>query len=189
MANLDILTYGFSFMSDQGAFGYSTVSLLEVGTRRIVIDTGPASRRGWVLKAMESRGLELDDIDTLVLTHLHWDLDAWIWLFCQNADLFRNARVLVHPKELDYAKNPNRADVNSASYFADMLSKLNVNPVSDGDAIADGVRVIDTPGHTKGHISLVVTVGGEDVLVAVGRTCWCGGCPAGRRDSQARRSI
>ena len=159
MANLDILTYGFSLMSDQGAFGYSTVSLLEAGTRHILIDTGPASRRGWVMKALETRGLEPDDIDTLVLTHLHWD-------HCQNADMFRNARVLVHPKEIDYSRNPNRADANSASYFADMLSNLSVNPISDGDVVADGVRVIDTPGHTKGHISLVVTVDGEEVLVA-----------------------
>ena len=40
-----------------------------------------------------------------------------------------NTGVSVHPKELDYAKNPNRADVNSASYFADMLARLKVEPV------------------------------------------------------------
>ena len=81
MANLDILTYGFSFTSDQGGFGYSSVSLLEVGSQRILIDTGPSSRRAWVLKALQARGLELEDIDTLILTHLHWD-------HCQNADMF-----------------------------------------------------------------------------------------------------
>ena len=50
MAKLDILTYGFAFMSDQGALGYSTVSLLEVEDRRILIEeaagiTGLHSRR------------------------------------------------------------------------------------------------------------------------------------------------
>ena len=159
MPTLDVLTYGFAFMSDQGALGYSTVSLLEAGSSRILIDTGPASRRGWVFKALESRNLSVDDIDTVILTHLHWD-------HCQNADLFKSARVLVHPKEMDYAKNPNRADANFASYFADMLAKLKVEPVSDGDTIVDGVSIIDTPGHTKGHISVVVDVDGEKVLVA-----------------------
>lgn len=158
-ATLDILTYGFSFVSDQGAFGYSTVSLLETGDRRILIDTGPASRRAWVYQALRSRDLDFDDIDTVILTHLHWD-------HCQNTDLFRNARVLVHPKELDYARNPSRADVNSASYFADMLAKLKVEPVSDGDTILEGVSILDTPGHTKGHISIAVSVEGETVLVA-----------------------
>ena len=36
MANLDILTYGFAFVSDQGALGWSTISLLTVGGRRIL---------------------------------------------------------------------------------------------------------------------------------------------------------
>ena len=159
MADLDILTYGFSFVSDQGYFGYSTVTLLQVGNSRILIDTGPASRRAWVVEALRSRSLDIDDIDTVILTHLHWD-------HCQNTDLFRNARVLVHPKELDYAKNPNRADVNSASYFADMLARLKVEPVSDGDTIADGISIVDTPGHTRGHISVLVDLDVEDVLVA-----------------------
>ena len=159
MTKLDILTYGFAFMSDQGALGYSTVSLLELGDRRILIDTGPSARRAWLLKALESRGLGVEDIDTVVLTHLHWD-------HCQNADLFPGARVLVHPKELDYAKDPNRADGNSATYFLDILGKLRVEPVSEGDAIADGVSVIDTPGHTKGHISIRLDVEGEPTLVA-----------------------
>ena len=35
---------------------------------------------------MQTRGLELEDIDTLILTHLHWD-------HCQNADMFPNAKV------------------------------------------------------------------------------------------------
>ena len=159
MATLSIITYGFSFMSDQGAVGYSTVSLLETGNRHILIDTGPASRRAWVYKALQDRNLGPEDIDTVVLTHLHWD-------HCHNADLFTNARVLVHPAELDYARSPNRADFNYASYFADMLAKLKVEPISEGDSIVEGVAIIDTPGHTKGHISVVAEVDGEKVLVA-----------------------
>ena len=104
-------------------------------------------------------GLGFEDIDTLILTHLHWD-------HCQNADLFTHSRVLVHPKEIDYAQNPNRHDVMSASYFADMLRKLRVDPISDGDEVAPGVSIIDTPGHTRGHISIVAEHEGERVLVA-----------------------
>ena len=38
MDNLEVLTYGFALSSDQGAFGYSTNSLLTVGNNRILID-------------------------------------------------------------------------------------------------------------------------------------------------------
>ncbi len=159
MSKIDVLTYGFALVTDQGNVGYSTVSLVESGSRRILIDTGPASRRLWLLKALESRNLGFEDIDTVVLTHLHWD-------HCQNTDLFTQSRILVHPREIDYAQNPNRRDVMSASYFADMLRKLRVDPVSDGDEIAPGVSIIDTPGHTRGHVSVVVESEGEKALVA-----------------------
>ena len=159
MTTLNVLTYGFALLTDQGNLGYSTVALLEVGDRRILIDTGPAARRMWLFKALADRGLGVEDIDTLILTHMHWD-------HCQNADLFGNARVLVHPKEIDYAYDPNPADVNSASYFADMLKKLRVDPVSDGDTVVEGVSIIDTPGHTMGHISVLAEIDGEKVLIA-----------------------
>ena len=94
MANLDVLTYGFALTSDQGAFGYSTNSLLTVGNNNILVDTGPSSRRTVLYRALESKNLTPDDIDIVILTHMHWD-------HCQNTDLFRNARILLHPTEMD----------------------------------------------------------------------------------------
>ncbi len=159
MTNLDVLTYGFSFNSPQGGFGWSSISLLQLEGQNIVVDTGPASRRGLLWKALESRNLSPQEIDLVILTHMHWD-------HCQNTDMFKNARILVHPKEMDYAHNPNPADHNAAKYIAEMMDKMKVEPISDGDVIADGISIIDTPGHTLGHISILAEVEGEKILVA-----------------------
>ena len=159
MTKLDVLTYGFSFISPEGGFGWSSISLLQVGEQNIVVDTGPASRRGLLWAALDSRGLTPEDIDLVILTHMHWD-------HCQNTDMFSNARILVHPKEIDYAHNPNPADHNAAKYIAEMMDKMRVEPISDGDVVAEGISIIDTPGHTLGHISIVAKVGDENVLVA-----------------------
>ena len=159
MAKLQVLTYGFGFTSDQGGFGWSTISLLRVGDRNILIDTGPASRRALLGNALKDHGMERGDIDTVVLTHLHRDQ-------CQNTDLFPNARILVHPKELDYARNPARGDTSAAWYVADMMAKMKAEPISEGGEVAEGVSVIETPGHTIGHLSVLLEVDGEKVLVA-----------------------
>ena len=159
MAKLEILTYGFALVSDQGSFGYSTNSLITVGNQTILVDTGPPSRRALLHKALESKGMTPADVDIVILTHLHWD-------HCLNTDLFRNSRILVHPTELDYAHHPNPGDHNSATYIADMLEKMKVEPVSDGDSVVDGVSIIDTPGHTKGHMGVMVQLGDEKVLLA-----------------------
>jgi glyoxylase-like metal-dependent hydrolase (beta-lactamase superfamily II) len=89
---------------------------------------------------------------------MHWD-------HCQNTDLFRNARILVHPTELDYARNPNRADFAVAQYMADMVDKMKVEPISQGDTVVEGITVMETPGHTKGHISVAVGEGSDTVLL------------------------
>lgn len=158
MATLDVLTHGFAFVSDQGGFGFSSVSLLTIGKNHILVDTGPPSRRPQLLQALRAKGLSPEEIDAVIITHMHWD-------HCLNADLFKNAHVLLHPKEIDYVKSPSRNDFGTASYVADMLEKLDVNPVSNGDKVFEGVSVIDTPGHTKGHISVLVDVRGETILI------------------------
>ena len=159
MADIEVLTYGFSFGSDQGSFGLATNALLTVGNQTIVVDTGPSSRRSWLYDALESKNLAPEDIDVVILTHMHWD-------HCQNTDMFRNARILVHPAELDYARNPNRADFAVAQYMADMVDKMKVELVSEGDRVVEGISIVETPGHTIGHISVAVSAGGENVLIA-----------------------
>ena len=159
MATLDVLTYGFALTTDQGSFGYSTNSLLRVGSHNILIDTGPSSRRPFLVKALKAKGLEADDIDIVILTHMHWD-------HCQNTDLFTNARVLVNPTEIDYARSPNKWDLAVAAGMADMMRNMKVESVSEGDTIVEGVSIIETPGHTKGHMSILVEINGENVLIA-----------------------
>ena len=159
MSNIDVLTYGFSLSSNQGNFGWSTISLLRVNGTHILIDTGPSSRRRLLLSTMKSHGLEPNDIDIVILTHLHWD-------HCQNTDLFSNSKILVHPKELDYAKSPKRGDWATVPLINEVLSKMSVNPVSDGDKVTDGVRIVDTPGHTSGHMSVSVESDKGNIIVS-----------------------
>ncbi|MQG58050.1 MAG: MBL fold metallo-hydrolase [SAR202 cluster bacterium] len=135
------------------------MSLLNAGGENILIDTGPASRRGLRVGALTARGIERGDIDVVILSHLHWD-------HCQNTDLFTNARILVHPTELDYAHNPARGNTSAAWYAAEMLAKMKTEPVSDGDLVTEGVSVIATPGHTKGHLAVLLETGDEKTLVA-----------------------
>ena len=159
MATLDVLTYGFALNTDQGSFGYSTNSLLRVGNHNILIDTGPSSRRAFLYKALQARDLTPDDIDIIILTHMHWD-------HCQNTDLFKNARVVVNPTEIDYARNPNPWDLAVAAGMADLMRTMKIDVVSEGDTIVEGVSVLETPGHTKGHMSVLAEVDGEKVLLA-----------------------
>jgi N-acyl homoserine lactone hydrolase len=52
-----------------------------------------------------------------------------------------------------------------AGYMADMMRNMKVDVVSEGDTIVDGVTVLETPGHTKGHMSILAKIDGEQVLI------------------------
>lgn len=158
MPRVEVLLHGFSLRTDQGHLGLSSTVLI-AGRRRTLVDPGPHGRRELLLQALERRGLGPDDIEVVVLTHAHWD-------HVQNLDLFPQAVFLIHPEEVEYARDPRRGDWATARYFPRMLEGLRVEPVRGGGEIEPGVTVVETPGHTRGHISLLVETPSGTVAVS-----------------------
>ena len=107
---------------------HSSVTLVLCGDRRIIIDTSTPWRRKAVLSGLKERGISPKDIDTVVLSHLHGDHTS-------NNELFPNARLMAHVDEL-----PPRG----------------IDPVLEDMEICEGVRLIHTPGHTRGSMSVLV---------------------------------
>jgi glyoxylase-like metal-dependent hydrolase (beta-lactamase superfamily II) len=122
--------------------------------QRILFDTAGYNERATVIKALADLDVTPQSIDTLVLSHLHFDHAA-------NWDLFRSAEIIVHERELAYADSPT-ADIAVLRYHAPILraqSRLHV--VSAEIALEDDVRVVHMPGHTPGCIALQI---GNEVL-------------------------
>jgi len=109
-------------------------------------------------KELEKFGLTVDDIDMVILTHLHSD-------HAKDAGKFKNATFVVQKSELEFAANPHPIQ---AGWFAELpQDRLEV---VDGDKeIIEGIRVIHTPGHTPG---------GQSILIETdkGPTCLSGLC-------------
>jgi glyoxylase-like metal-dependent hydrolase (beta-lactamase superfamily II) len=148
MPKLDLILQGYTLATDQGSVAFCGVTLIE-GSRRILVDAAHTGRRTQLLAALQERGLTPADIDVLVLTHAHWD-------HMLNVDLFKSAEVLIHPRERAYAKAPHEEDWATPSYTGLILEQMKLREVQEGDEIDDGVRVLDTPGHSPGSVSLVV---------------------------------
>lgn len=160
-----------------------TVALIQ-GPQTILVDTSFLSvERTWQIRrrkiartpaqdltsALASAGVRPEDINIVIHTHLHYD-------HAGNNQLFPHARFFVQREELRYALAPTTFD--ATAYFA--LS-LGITPdylgtkfeLLDGDAgIADGVRVITTPGHTPGHQSVLVDTAGGRYCVTGDAVMW-----------------
>ncbi|MFQ5879363.1 MAG: MBL fold metallo-hydrolase [Dehalococcoidia bacterium] len=161
MATVDILLPGMSIGTDQALLGLATITLIR-GQTNTVVDVGHYGRRGFLERALESRGLTPDNIHTVVLTHAHWDHAG------QNVELFPNARILIHPAELEYSRSPRKGDWGTPKTLAAMLEGLNLNVREgvEGTELEPGVSIIETHGHTRGHISVMVDTPDGTAVIA-----------------------
>ncbi len=171
MPQIDLVLTGYSVGTDQGGISFCTVTLVR-GRQNILVDTGHHGRRQALLAALADRGLKPQDIHTVVLTHAHWD-------HSQNIDLFPSARIAIHPMEVEYAANPHPRDFGTARYFVHTLRGREVQHVVEGTRLEEGVSIVETPGHTRGHVSVLVETPGGTVAISGDALPWAGSVHTG----------
>jgi N-acyl homoserine lactone hydrolase len=149
MTTVESVLQGFGIRTDEGSIAFCNVSLLRDGGRNILVDVGHVGRRSLLLDRLRHRGIEPADIDAIVLTHAHWD-------HCLNVDAFPNARLIMSPREHEYARQPHPDDWATPAWTGMVLDRHRVEEVRDGEEIADGVRILATPGHSPGSQAVLV---------------------------------
>jgi len=109
------------------------------------------SLRSWVERPMEDQlkeiGVPPEDVEYLAVSHSHFD-------HAGNAPLFSNAKWIVMQEELDFSGSE---FAQSLGFVMDMQNSPTEKIIIDDDydVFGDGrVKVITTPGHTAGHLSL-----------------------------------
>jgi glyoxylase-like metal-dependent hydrolase (beta-lactamase superfamily II) len=117
----------------------SSVTLIDAGEKKILVDTGMLGEEGILLDSLYARGLEPEDIDFVVNTHLHLD-------HCGCNLLFRNSVFYADRNE------------NPPAYF---------QPTDDGKELVRGVSFLRTPGHTEGSITVLARTD-EGIYAVVG---------------------
>lgn len=111
--------------------------------------------------AFREAGIAADDVDVVVLTHLHEDHVGWAVL-PDGTPLFPNARYVAQRDEIRHLdQQPNRTIWDYV--VAPLRRSGQLEPVDGEIRLADGSRgrddrvtAVPTPGHTVGHQSVVV---------------------------------
>ena len=127
-----------------------------VGTGNAFIDNLYRPNVISIMTALEQIGIDERDVVAVINSHLHFD-------HCGQNDVFhrRHVPIYTHAAEIEAAQTFGYT-VPEWAFIPDDL----VRTVRGDERIADGVRIIETPGHTPGHMSVVVETAEGQVVIA-----------------------
>lgn len=153
---LHVLYQGLPAKFSQDFLSWPTCAFVESCGRKIMFDTGFATQRERLPRLLEERtGCTVEDIDYVVLSHLHYD-------HAYNFDLFPNARILAHAQEVAHALGGANTDFAYHGFLSEGIASTGVlEVVEEGYEVAPGVTTLFVPGHTPGSLALLLS--GEDM--------------------------
>lgn len=160
--------------------------IIETASRRILVDTCIGADKDldtilpvWsrlqstFLEDLLAAGYPRESIDTVLCTHLHPDHIGWNTMKVDGhwVPTFPNARYLFGREEFEARDfpRPGRAGKDSPDdYVESILPVLEaglVDFVETDHAVCAEVSLRPTPGHTAGHVSVVIRSGGVEAII------------------------
>jgi hydroxyacylglutathione hydrolase len=164
------------------SLGTSNSYLIKTSTGYLLIDAGNASKAGLFQKKLREFAIDPKEIILIVITHVHYDHVGSL----AEIQKITGAKVLVHSKEKDLLQNAITTLPKGTMFLSRVLSSVfqgfagkrikfaAVSPdiIIDNEFDLGGYgaqgRVMVTPGHTMGSLSVIL----ESGEAFVGDTCF-----------------
>jgi|Deesub1362B_J571_1020462.scaffolds.fasta_scaffold00173_27 glyoxylase-like metal-dependent hydrolase (beta-lactamase superfamily II) len=149
MKNYKIILPGVPAYPSRGFLGWCTVALIE-SDKRVLFDTGSYGDRFQLLETLEKNGIRRDEIDIVFLSHLHYD-------HCINAELFPDSKILLSDREWEYFESEEYKEVGDEVVPEGVIREFEdrIETTGEEEEIAEGVEVVEFPGHTPGSSALL----------------------------------
>ncbi|MBN1135068.1 MAG: MBL fold metallo-hydrolase [Anaerolineae bacterium] len=151
--------------------------LIRTDRHLVLVDTGAgdmAPTTGKLIPNLRDVGVDLEDVDMVILTHAHPDhiggsLDR------EGRPMFPKARYVLSRAEWDFwTSEPDLSSLQMGEPFRKHMiacARHNLPPLQsqldlvEGETeIVPGIRVIPAPGHTPGQVAVAVHGAGEQLL-------------------------
>lgn len=142
--------------TDKAQF-FFTPTVVNTGSELILFDTG--LNPGGITGALRAAGYEPDQVDRVVITHMHGDHIGGISE--GGTATFANAAHVTGAAEFD------AWDMSGNDTFEAKVRPLaeQFTMIGDGDSIAPGITAMAAFGHTPGHMTYMIESGGQQLLL------------------------
>jgi glyoxylase-like metal-dependent hydrolase (beta-lactamase superfamily II) len=152
--------------------------LIRSDGRTVLVDTGlgpkpadtPDVPWGTLMKDFAANGVRPEDVDMVVMTHLHRDHVGWNLRTegQKYVPTFPKARYWMSAKDWETCHQPEiqKDRYPNAPTCVWPLEQLGLVELMHGEhSISRELTAVPTPGHTPGHVSILITSQGERALV------------------------
>jgi glyoxylase-like metal-dependent hydrolase (beta-lactamase superfamily II) len=169
------------FVNEQDQMILSIHALLvEAPGLKLVVDTcvGNDKARGMLggqvlatpfLKHLEEAGWSREGVDAVVCTHLHVDHVGWNTMLEDGCwvPTFPKARYLIGKRELEHWRGEDRGEQQEilADSVQPILDAGLAELVEMDHRVSPEVHLTPSPGHTPGHVSVVIESEGETAVI------------------------
>ncbi|MCY1076345.1 MBL fold metallo-hydrolase [Archangium lansingense] len=151
--------------------------LINTGAQLVLVDTGAGNlfgpTLGKLLANLKAAGYQPEQIDAVLITHLHPDHLGG--LLAGDKRAFPNATVHLAKAEADFwmsAENMKKAPADAQSGFQNAMAMLTPYATADklkpfeGDTeLVPGIKAISNAGHTPGHSNYAVESKGQKLVL------------------------
>jgi glyoxylase-like metal-dependent hydrolase (beta-lactamase superfamily II) len=149
--------------------------VLDTGKRVILFDTGFGevplfgTASGQLPKNLIKAGIKPEDIDTVVLTHIHPD-HAWGLTNAEGKKTFPNADLFVSKIDFDFWTDETKVNDENMGAFVQGARKAilpykdRLNLIEKDGEVFPGITALSFPGHTLGHTSYLIQSGNDSYL-------------------------
>jgi glyoxylase-like metal-dependent hydrolase (beta-lactamase superfamily II) len=156
---------------------------IKAGRRRIIIDTciGANRQREYeffsnlqssFLEDLASIGIGVNDVDTVLCTHLHFDHVGWNTRYIDGrwVPTFQNARYLLGREEYEHwmmlRATGGYHDVRHLGECVDPIVSCGLaHFIESSHRLTPEIYLEPTPGHTPGHVSVRISSAGEQAII------------------------
>lgn len=163
---LDMIAYDHGITAIDSGLGRPRLTAIHILVERghaAIVDTGGSRSAPRVIAALERLGVPPQDVDYVILTHVHLDHAGGAGALMQ---LFPNAQLTVHPRGARHIIDPSRLiDGTIAVYGEPFMDRVygTVVPVQAERVIETAhesriafqgreLAFFDTPGHARHHV-------------------------------------
>ncbi len=170
------------FANAEGRLKMAVQSLIvETPSQRVLVDTCLGNdKQGrkvstWnnlhtsYIDNITTAGYPPDSIDMVICTHLHVDHVGWNTMLKDGrwVPTFPRARYVFGKREYEYWNQHH--DDDHAAVFGDSIKPIidadRAELVASDQTLSDEISLIPTPGHSPGHMSVLITSAGEQALL------------------------